>query len=87
MENMIDVAFQDTCRAFARFVVDADIWAGITQTPEGIEEVAASIVSIIGGGAVFPPEMTSRLQQAAIEGYQERLQFLKSVSDRIGGAA
>ncbi|RWO57826.1 hypothetical protein [Mesorhizobium sp.] len=80
-----DPFINDAARTFAKRVADADIHAGITQTPEGIEEVAAAIVSFMGGETVFSTEIASRLRQAASEGYRERLQFLKSISDRIGG--
>ncbi|RWP40151.1 MAG: hypothetical protein EOR04_19590 [Mesorhizobium sp.] len=80
-----DPFMEGAARTFAKRVADADIWARVYHGPEGIEETAASIVSIMGGDAVFSPEIASRLRQAASEGYRERLQFLKSISDRIGG--
>ncbi|MER9159095.1 hypothetical protein [Mesorhizobium sp. M0778] len=80
-----DPFIKDAARAFAKLVADSDIHVGITQSPEGLEEVAATVVSIMGGGAVFSPETAADLRQAAREGYQERLKFLKSISDRIGG--
>ncbi|TIL25738.1 MAG: hypothetical protein E5Y88_12380 [Mesorhizobium sp.] len=80
-----DPFIKDAARAFAKLVADSDIHAGITQTAEGIEEVAGAIVSIMGGDAVFSPGIASRLRQTASDGYRERLQFLKSISDRIGG--
>ncbi|MER8831533.1 hypothetical protein [Mesorhizobium sp. M0909] len=80
-----DPFMKDAARAFAKLVADSDTHAGIIQTPEGIEEVAATIVSIMGGGAVFSIETAADLRQAARAGYQQRLQFLKSISYRIGG--
>lgn len=70
--------FLEACRSFAKLAADADKLAGITQTPEGIYEVAHAIVATISRGVVFPPDLTSRLRQAASDGYQE------SITGRIG---
>lgn len=83
--NPDDPFIKEACRAFAKRVADADIWARVYHGPEGIEETAASIVSIMGGTAVFSPETAMRLRREARESYEQRVQFLKSISDRIGG--
>ncbi|ESZ50975.1 hypothetical protein ACYG9R_09215 [Mesorhizobium sp. RSR565B] len=80
-----DPFVRESARSFAKLVADADICAGVYHGPGGIAETAASIVSIMGGDAVFSSEVVADLREAAIQGYNERLQFLKSVSDRIGG--
>ncbi|RWQ21576.1 hypothetical protein [Mesorhizobium sp.] len=74
-----DLFFLEACRSFGKRAADADKLADITQTPEAIDEVAATIVFIISSGAVFPPDLSSRLRQAASDGYRE------SITGKIGG--
>ncbi|MER8689364.1 hypothetical protein [Mesorhizobium sp. M1136] len=71
--------FLEACRSFGKLAADADKLADITQTQESIDDIAATIVAIISGGAVFPPDLASRLRQAASDGYWE------SITGRIGG--